>query len=96
MCLIAGSSMLASIWSKMLGHLCFFRVRKPSSPAKAELLAGVDSKGHLQIFCCLECCWGDSMSPSLLLKQDLQPSCVELILFVGRAGELCPPGPQES
>lgn len=37
-----------------------------------------------------------SMSPSLLLKQDLLPSCVELILFVGRAGELCPPSQKES
>lgn len=58
-CLIGGSSMLAPVWSKMLGHLWVFWVTKPSSPAKAELLAGVHFKGHLQIFCCLGSCWGD-------------------------------------
>lgn len=66
MCLIAGSSMLASLWSKMMGQLCFFWVRKPSSPAEAELLEGVNSKGYSQIFC-----WGDFTSPSLFLKQGL-------------------------
>lgn len=71
MCLIAGSSMLASIWSKMLGQLCFLWVRKPSSPAEAEVLTGVNSKGYSQIFFCVGFCWGHFMSPSLFLKQDL-------------------------
>lgn len=71
MCLIAGSSMLASLWSKMLVQLCFFWVRKPSSPAEAELLAGVNSKECSQIFCCVGFWWGDLMNPSLFLKQGL-------------------------
>lgn len=46
MCLIAGSSMLASLWSKMLGQLCIFCVRKLSCPAETELLAGLNSKRY--------------------------------------------------
>lgn len=71
MCLIADSSMLASLWSKMLGQLCFFWVRKPSSPAEVKLLAGVNSKGCSQIFCCVGFWWGDFVSPSPFLKQGL-------------------------
>lgn len=55
MCLLAAACWhllgLKSVW-----YLWFFRVTKPSCPAKAEPLAGVDSKGHLQIFCCLGSC----------------------------------------
>lgn len=71
MCLIAGSSMMASLWSKMLGQLCFFWVRKLSSPAEAELLAVVNSKGCSQVFCCVGSWWGDFVSPFLFSKQGL-------------------------
>lgn len=52
MCLIAGSSMVASLWSKILEQLCFFWVRKPNFPAEAELLAGVNSRATHRFLLC--------------------------------------------